>query len=109
MKLIREAARSLAKSTDPKERALAEYLRTHDARLRCLLADAMHAANGTIAHDKEELEQVALLACWQLFLTDDPEVALRGVQNALRNDYRQVQRGDARRHLPLFTTPPEES
>jgi hypothetical protein len=107
VKLIRETAKTLAQSTDPKERALAEYLRTHDARLRCLLADAMHSSNGTIAHDKEELEQVALLACWQLFLTDDAEVALSGVKNQLQNHHRPFSRPD-HRTVPL-TTNTEES
>jgi hypothetical protein len=108
VKLIREAAKKLADSKDPKERALAEYLRTHDARLRSLLADAAWAARGTAADDRDELEQVALLACWQLFLTDDPEVALRAVDAALHRHDRAFTDG-ARRHLPLLDTPPKEN
>lgn len=78
MTLIEYAAR-MEKSSKAHDLAIAKYIRTHIHRLN----DLVNRFAKTRA-DRDELMQVALLACCERALTDDPEVALKNIHNAMQ-------------------------
>lgn len=89
-----EYATHLEKSTRPGDAAVARYIRTHEARLLGWVRDF---SNGMSRADREELLQVALLACVEAVRAPDADTALNEVKNAMQRHARHEASWRARR------------
>lgn len=79
MTLIEYAA-ALEKSRKPGDAAVARYIRAHQVRLSYWLGRYSQRMN---REDREEMLQIALLACVEATRSPDAETALKNVRNAI--------------------------
>jgi hypothetical protein len=86
---LAQYAAALEKSTSATDRAMAEYIRTHEVRLRGWIDESLRLIGGVPrSSDREDLTQVAMLAIAQVVLSPDIETALTRVRSAVRNNAR---------------------
>jgi transposase-like protein len=89
-----EYADALEKSRKPGDVVVARYIRTHEARL---FGWIRQFTNGMNRADRDELLQVAVLACVEAVRAPDAETAITSVRNAMDRHAHQAQQWKLRR------------
>lgn len=84
---LNEYADALEKSAAPGDAVVARYIRAHEARLKGWVRDFTLGMNRA---DREELMQVALLACVEACRAPDAETALKSIHNAMQRSARHA-------------------
>lgn len=77
---LAEYATELEKSRKPGDLAVARYIRAHETRLSLWVNEYSVRMNKA---DKEDLMQVALLACHEVVTAPDADAAILNVRNAM--------------------------
>jgi DNA-directed RNA polymerase specialized sigma subunit len=97
LKLLEYAA-ALEVSRRPGDAAVARYIRTHEAKLKGWVRDF---SKGRSKEDREELMQIALLACVEAVRSPDPETAMKNIHNTMQRHSRHAAAWESRRAAAL--------